>query len=206
MDIVDKSIGNINTNVSNAESSLVNLRQNLDTIKSSNSNTVWTYDLDPQKLETEAPDTYKWITENMGFKDTYTKDEAQRMTNYFIGLNEDVLKQKDMIPGLQSQREQLKDTLFTVNKYEELGYKVDIKDDTYKFDLPKASEVHSSIFGEHEATAMSSAAFMESPLAIKTLASLFEEIALSRSSAMRCRISDANLELSILRVIAAAAR
>jgi len=175
LNIIDRSIGNINTNISNAETSLVDLNQNLNTIKSSNSNTVWTYDLDPSKLETEAPDTYNWIKENMGFKETYTKDEAQKLTNYFIGLNQDVLKQKDMLPELQKQREQLEDTLFTVNKYEDLGYKVDVKDDKYKFSLPKASEVHSSIFGEHEATAMSSAAFMESPLAIKTVGSAIWE-------------------------------
>ena len=100
------------------------------------------------------------------------------------------------LPSLTSQLKTIEQTEFTVGKYKELGYKVDIleKDigvllpsslqtqiqttpfESYQFSLPKGSEVHKSIFGGLEPVALTASAFIESPLAIKTIGSGIQQL------------------------------
>ena len=171
---IKSNIGSYDTTISNVskinESSSI-LESNLQNIRSSAPGTRWSYELDPDKLQQENPDTYNWIKENIGFKEEYNKSEAEKLTQYLIDENKKTLESVPSIQSLKEDRENLQNTLFTVKQYEKLGYEVDKTDEGYEFALPEASEVHSKIFGDKEAVALTSASFMESPLAIKTFAS-----------------------------------
>ena len=170
-DTINQSIENINLYSSQAESQLSGLKENLNLIKSSKPGSVWSYDLNQEELKTQSPTIYNWINENIGFKNKYSKKEAEKLTNYFIDLNEDILNQRDILPKLNKQKQDISNKLYSVKQYEKLGYEVDIIDEGYDFHLPKASTVHSAIFGDKEAVALTSASFIESPLAIKTFGS-----------------------------------
>jgi len=71
---------------------------------------------------------------------------------------------------IKTGRTSVSNLLFMVKKHEELGYELDVKNDTYSFNLPKATKVHQWVFGEQHSAALASANLLESPLGIKSFA------------------------------------
>jgi len=168
---IDETISTIRKNVGQAKDILPDLQSNLNLIQTGDPNATWQFNFDQANMQNQSPDMYKWIQTNVGFKSEYTPGEAEKIMQHFIDVNQSVADQENLISQLQSDKQSLQDTKFTVEKYKDLGYKVDIKDDQYSFSLPKSSEVHKKIFGDKEGIALTATAFIESPLAIKTVGS-----------------------------------
>lgn len=176
---IDETISLIHRNVNEANLFLPNLRENLTQIKGAEEGTTWNFSFNQDKMRTQSPEMHDWIHTNIGFNETYSSEDAEKLVEHFIDVNETVAGQTDIISQLQTDKKSLEDTLFTVEKYKELGYEVDIihtdGKEQYQFRLPKESDVHTAIFGDKEGVALASTAFMESPLAIKTFGSAIWE-------------------------------
>ena len=80
----------------------------------------------------------------------------------------------EKLPEYQSGLRYVSTQKFTASKYKELGYKVKVTDEGYSFELPSSTEVYQWKHGEMTGAALSSAAFLESPLAVKTLGSAIQ--------------------------------
>lgn len=80
----------------------------------------------------------------------------------------------EKLPEYQSGLQYVSTQKFTASKYKELGYKVKVTDEGYSFELPSSTEVYQWKHGEMTGAALSSAAFLESPLAVKTLGSAIQ--------------------------------
>jgi len=171
IETIDETIPNIRKNVDQAKGILPDLQSNLEMIQTGSPDTTWQFQFDQTAMQQQSPDLHDWIKTNVGFKESYTPGEAEKIVEHFIDVNKDVIGQEDLISQLQSDKKSLQDTKFTVEQYKKLGYNVDIKDNAYSFGLPKSSEVHSKIFGDKEGIALTATAFIESPLAIKTVGS-----------------------------------
>ena len=81
----------------------------------------------------------------------------------------------EKLPEYQSGLRYVSTQKFTASKYKELGYKVKVTDEGYSFELPSSTEVYKWKHGEMTGAALSSAAFLESPLAIKTFGSAIQK-------------------------------
>jgi len=174
LDNYNTSIQNVNKNILMAQDNIKELEINRSNIEESKPGTKFSYNFDKDKIKEESPGTYNWIEENVGFKESYNKREAEKITEYFLGQNKDILPQKGVLEQLVEDRDNLLNTLNTVKKYDELKWEMDVTDEGYDFNLPKASDVHSYVFGYDsgkEGVALSASAFMESPLALKTFGS-----------------------------------
>ena len=167
----DATIDLIQKNVDEARSVLPGLKTNLQTIRDAEEDTKWKFGFNETQVLMQNPETYDWIKENVGFKNEYSSNEAEKILEHFISKNESVVNQEGIIGQLKTDKKSLEDSLHMVEQYEKLGYEVDITDEGYKFHLPSEEEVHKSLFGDKEGIALSATAFMESPLAIKTIGS-----------------------------------
>jgi hypothetical protein len=130
--------------------------------------------IDDIKMIQNAP---SGSTFTIGEQSDLSKKEALELISNQILKNINVMKQVTRLPSLDSKLKRLINLENTVGEYKRKGYTVDIKTDDkgnitdYEFGLPKASDVHSWYWNdpELEKIALTSAAFMESPLAIGTL-------------------------------------
>ena len=152
--VVPTTLKNIKTTVGNIR----DIKSNIKTIEASKPNTKWT------------------ITDDLGTREQLSRDEAitvlkGKLPEQFKGLTGQ-FKTLTGASALGKQYKDLRTLEKTVEAYEKGGYEVDIKkDDSYKFKLPKASKVHSWLVKdpEKEKILLTSASFMESPLAIGTM-------------------------------------
>ena len=104
------------------------------------------------------------LKQNQTFTFTST-DESGKQTTTKMDLSEI----EDYINKLKSQKIELEQQYADVELFKKAGYEVDILDGGLEFKPSKASKVHSWVFGDKEPIALTSASFIESPLAIKTV-------------------------------------
>jgi phosphatidylserine/phosphatidylglycerophosphate/cardiolipin synthase-like enzyme len=130
--------------------------------------------IDDIKMIQNAP---SGSTFTIGEQSNLSKEEALGLIINQIQKNVNVTKQVLLLPSLGSQGKSLINLENTVGECKRRGYTVDIITDDkgsitdYEFGLPKASDVHSWYWNDRELEkrALTSAAFMESILAIGTL-------------------------------------
>jgi hypothetical protein len=118
-----------------------------------------------------------FLIEN-GVEVKYTKTEALDKLNAALKTNQDYLDwaktTSEKIPEYKTAQQSLSNQQFMVSKYKELGYKVSDTAEGYAFELPSSTEVYQWKHGEMTGAALSSAAFLESPLAVKTIGSAIQ--------------------------------
>jgi hypothetical protein len=113
-----------------------------------------------------------------GVEVKYTKTEALDKLNAALKTNQDYLDwaktTSEKIPEYKTAQQSLSNQQFMVSKYKQLGYKVSDTAEGYAFELPSSTEVYQWKHGEMTGAALSSAAFLESPLAVKTIGSAIQ--------------------------------
>jgi len=115
---------------------------------------------------------------NNGFDTKYTKEEALVVLGDALEQNRDYLawarETSSKLPDFQSAENELSNQMAMINKYKELGYKINVTDEGYSFELPTSTEVYIWKHGDMTGVALSSASFLESPLAVKTIGSAIQ--------------------------------
>lgn len=110
-------------------------------------------------------------TWDVGRDEPVSRAEAISILESGIEQNLKASQGMKQLPSIIRHQKLLGEQEKMVRDYRSKGYEVDITDKGYQFKIPKASKVHSWYVGdpEKEKALLSSASFMESPLAIGTL-------------------------------------
>jgi len=82
----------------------------------------------------------------------------------------------EKLPEYQTAQKTVYNQQLLISKYKKYGYKVSLKDDTYSFELPTATEVYKYKHGEWTPAALAAANLMESPLGIKSFGAMVQEL------------------------------
>jgi hypothetical protein len=82
----------------------------------------------------------------------------------------------EKLPEYQTELNTISNKKLLISKYKKLGYKINVTDEGYSFELPTATEVYKWKHGEWTPAALSAANLMESPLGIKSLGAMFQEV------------------------------
>jgi len=153
------SISLMKENVDFAELQIPKIKESIELVENTKPGTMFSFDSDVDidfdgVIDKEA-----------------TKESLLPYLKGQLNLAENTVAMKDEIPKYEMQLTQLERTKDLVTGYKNVGYEIDLSDDGYNFSFPSATKVHSSLFGDLEPIALASASFIESPLAIKTVAS-----------------------------------
>ena len=138
-----------------AKSMLPTLRTQLESIRLSPEGTKYQVDFDSDSIYDATMFRSELITR-------YESD---------IKKTEELLSYETKIPEYRQTLSEMKTSSNLLGGYQNLGYKVGVTANEYTVAFPTATETHKWLTGEHGATLLSSAAFIESPLAVKTVGS-----------------------------------
>lgn len=178
---IKQQTGNLDTAIKNLEIGLAKRKTAISNVKQLRINIAQMELNQNQRIEFKTGDTvvesFPSKTEALSYLDTLEKEYATIEFYSIDKAGKKVLKDTKTIreaeeyySDLRSKRGTITSHLFDIQLYEKGGWEVDIKDSGLEFKLPSAIDVHSALFKDKglESIALTSASFLESPLAIKT--------------------------------------
>jgi len=163
---ISKTTGNIKlteTAISNVEKSLPIVTKNIE-------------DIESQLADIEESKQKEWKFQ--GVANIFNKEEATKYLQDKLKEQKKTLSSyKNTLPKLESSLSQMKETKFSLEDYQKKGYTLDVKEGKYEIALPKAVDVHKSVYA-------GKIGYTETSLATKIGMTIFPPLTLVESTKM----------------------